>query len=723
MVSLSDGKLSPIFPFGRKPLLCAMPDRKEVILLKNNQGICVDQKGKPSRSEPIEWAEGVSSIIFCRPYVIALESTQVDVRNIHSGLPVQKFSLKNATMLATTRLAERMLIAANHTQVMQFTPVSPSNQVDELVAKGNFEAALQLVKEDLDSKWVSDRKSNLLKIRTQYGYHLYNKREFARALSLFQQTEINPRQVLALFPRVVPTGQCKNVYHPVDHVVPIDTKRDLTEASAALIPYVEHLRNRLSKHPKYYSDLQTSQRTKSSHEMPLPVLVDCTMVLVLLQMDNSTPNRALLSFLCQDSHNVDLSFARGVLKERAKFQELIELLKSRDEHNEALKLLEDFALSFKSKRPMTKDKSLEGPNATIAYLQFLVPLREYQDLVLKFSKWVVKEYPMKGLSIFTVPSSDSNNHDSKKMIPPRLVLKLLRECSGPDIVVAYLEKYLEATNNTNEMLHNQLVFLYLDLIRKASSEAESSGKKTRTRRSVAVTISDKQTNSNPHLMQTNLRNKLIRFLQSSKHYKPQIMLARFPVNELLEERAVLLSRLKEHREALSIYVWRLNQNKQAIRYCAQHFNASSNEKNSKNHDIYLDLMNVFLTPPSDSKEEPQLDAAMNLLGKNFARMNIAKAVEMLPDDLPIDRIYPILKAILSHNKTRTRRNQVTKSLYRIENLRVRSEYIKARSRQIRIDDTTLCTLCHRRIMKSAFVLRPRHEGVVHYMCAEKLTET
>jgi len=87
-------------------------------------------------------------------------------------------------------------------------------------------------------------------------------------------------------------------------------------------------------------------------------------------------------------------------------------------------------------------------------------------------------------------------------------------------------------------------------------------------------------------------------------------------------------------------------------------------------------MHVLLDPssleptPARVQAKPNVEEAVKLIAEHYARMDTSSALDLLPDDLDVKKIFPILKAIFSHNKTRSRRNQVTKSLYRIENLRV-----------------------------------------------------
>jgi hypothetical protein len=57
-----------------------------------------------------------------------------------------------------------------------------------------------------------------------------------------------------------------------------------------------------------------------------------------------------------------------------------------------------------------------------------------------------------------------------------------------------------------------------------------------------------------------LRQKLVSFLDNSAYYTPEKMLSRFPEDDLYEERAILLSKIKQHEHALFLYVYRLGLN-------------------------------------------------------------------------------------------------------------------------------------------------------------------
>jgi len=256
-------------------------------------------------------------------------------------------------------------------------------------------------------------------------------------------------------------------------------------------------------------------------------------------MEEEESSKALLAFLKQETE-CDLDLTEEILTKKGKYKELVAFFKSREEHEKALILLKKLARSRKNNNDTSSrgHRMMQGPDATIEYLQSLVPDREYQDIVIKYAEWVVKDYPQKGLLIFTQQRqhqqqpemrNDSNirkkatnnqggggeqpSNSSSNYIPARLVLKLLKSWCGPDIVVTYLESYLKNTSNKNSALHNELVFLYLDLIRRAKEGKGSSNNKKRS------TNDDnkrrrKNVPSAEHIQV--LRTKLIRFLRESR---------------------------------------------------------------------------------------------------------------------------------------------------------------------------------------------------------------
>lgn len=52
----------------------------------------------------------------------------------------------------------------------------------------------------------------------------------------------------------------------------------------------------------------------------------------------------------------------------------------------------------------------------------------------------------------------------------------------------------------------------------------------------------------------NVRDKLIEFLEKYNYLHPETVLKNFPENDLFEERAIVLGKLKRHEKVLAIHI-------------------------------------------------------------------------------------------------------------------------------------------------------------------------
>ncbi|VDP92237.1 unnamed protein product [Echinostoma caproni] len=80
-----------------------------------------------------------------------------------------------------------------------------------------------------------------------------------------------------------------------------------------------------------------------------------------------------------------------------------------------------------------------------------------------------------------------------------------------------------------------------------------------------------------------LRRRLIRFLQHPDAvYSSNKLLAKFPYDALFEERALLLANLKNHEQALTLWVHVLNDWDQAVSHCVSVYECTMKTANRKN---------------------------------------------------------------------------------------------------------------------------------------------
>jgi hypothetical protein len=184
-----------------------------------------------------------------------------------------------------------------------------------------------------------------------------------------------------------------------------------------------------------------------------------------------------------------------------------------------------------------------------------------------------------------------------------------------------------------------------------------------------------------------MRRKLLAFLDLSQHYHTEKMLSRFPQHVLLQERAILLSRIGRHAQVLDLYAHRLHDPGQALRYC----NTVYNEKVEEASSVYLYLLQVLLQPSHaeavhpDSRADATMsqsasvsndsngtdrasgggvdhvavsDAVFQLLAQYHDRIDPHKALALLPPTVPVALLQPYLEAVLCRNVQSHRSAQV-----------------------------------------------------------------
>lgn len=145
----------------------------------------------------------------------------------------------------------------------------------------------------------------------------------------------------------------------------------------------------------------------------------------------------------------------------------------------------------------------------------------------------------------------------EKLPRPRILDTLLKE--HPDLAIPYLEHIIHNWKEENPLFHNALIHQYREKILKdgmASSE--------HTRRKLALFL-EKVTSFPEMLICLFIRD----LLRQSSQYTAENVLKDFPVNNLIEERALILGRLGKHDQAIALYVRALGDINKAKEYCEQ----------------------------------------------------------------------------------------------------------------------------------------------------------
>ncbi|KXS13868.1 hypothetical protein M427DRAFT_45369 [Gonapodya prolifera JEL478] len=489
-----------------------------------------------------------------------------------------------------------------------------AERVRRLVLDGNFESAIEYV--EVAEGVPDDAKTSLpSRLRLLRAHHMFSVvRDYTTAMTLFQDLDVDPRQVCGLFPAVRTWGESEPSIPPFpedDAPYPHRPREPPPQAYAALVRFLTERRMRTLRSRQDLIRSRASSEFEVQKEISrlerVAVVVDTCLLSVYLAAKSS-----LVRPLMRVENWVDVSVASEWLEHDRRYDELLDLFFGKGMHDRALQFLERLGRDPASR--------LAGPSALVTYLKRLG--ERDLDLVLKASTWALETAPEEGLEHLADLSDD--------------------------LATAYLEHLIYDLGDQTPELHEDLVAEYLADV--PAAEAAIVGKE---------------------LSKSSPRMRLREFLEYSKVYHPEHVIWRFPVDGMYEERAIMLSRMGLHEQALDIFV-----NKLGNRSLAETL-------------VY----------------------------------HCVSAV-LIPDLLPASVAVGLLSSYFDksfHELTRSKRDgQVIRNLSMTERAQVKETLINLQKRRLQMTRVRNCSRCFKRIGTSAFVLYK--EQLFHYACMGIKTE-
>lgn len=690
VIKINDGKRKELFSLGSKqgdPLVSKLTD-SQVILSRDEMSIFMDEDGSPSQKYPLQWTDIPVAVVHDPPYIIAVLPKYVEVRTIQPRLLIQSIELAKPKYIC---IGSGLVYVASNNHCWRLTKLPISVQVNDLVRMKEFELALRLVDENMDTESESEKLQRMQKIKNRHALHLFCQHQFEASMKLFMTLDTDPCHVIGLFPNLLPSDYHKDLTYPES--IPELDGGELETALLALIDYLNEKGYRIKNHSG--NEITTSaigdmNRTITSKQQ-IAQIIDTT----LLKCYIETNDALVASFLRRVDNQCHIEVSARILKSKDKIPELIILYQSKGLHSKALGLLMNQAT-----RPSS---TLYGLERIIEYLQHLGP--NYVSVIFEYAENVIHKDPVDGLRIFTedLPEVES--------LPRDKVLEFLDKNFDSNVKIPYLEHVITHWYETNTDFHNRLVNLYREKVHKLRPEYISS---------LPESEIPKKAGEEPGELGI-YRKKLIKFLETSQNYTPERLLSYFPLDDFYEERAILLGRLGRHEQALAIYVHVLDDQRSAEEYCISHYD--DDKEGSK--DVYLHLLKMYLQPPDPttlgimSKHVPevkaQIEPALHILDKHAVKIDTTKALELLPPSTKISDILNYLENLIEKKAARRRKCMLLRNILYAENALVIKEHMKFSKIKCVITEEKNCRVCKKRIGNSVFARYP-NGVIVHYHC-------
>lgn len=803
--------------YAPKPHITRLRDG-EILLAKDINSLFVNGEGKSLDKKQIPWQQAPESIGYSYPYLLSLQPPAkgtLEVRNPDTLSLLQAVSLPGASILhfppPTVSLAHagKGFYVASERCVWRMGVTDYDAQIDQLVEENQFDEAISILN-ILEDALLPDKLDRLREIKMQKAHALFDQRKYRAALDLFKEVSAPPERVIKLYPAIIagdlavlPTAgadqdDCEVKEHDGG------TTDMATETPVAGSPIKGLVNNFIKQHKKSSSDVasvvsvKTSQKPdlegsetasikiKLTEEGPLEgkdlinavrelngFLVDtrtrlqrfidpvtCKLRDSVINESNGTTNTVLHSLLLSPASATDIEVEEKLLDtaqlvdttlfraymlvqpslagslfripnfcdpnvvnekllESHRYNDLVDFFHGKKLHREALEMLRNYG---ECQEEADAAASLRGPQRTVGYLQNLPA--EMIDLILEFAEWPLRTNPDLGMDIFL---ADTENAET---LPREKVVAFL-ESVDIDLAVRYLEHITSELNDTTPDFHNRLVYAYMqDLIRR----------------------SDRERDSWKALMQRSLS-----FLRSSKQYSVSKALGLIPKNDsaFFEARAIVLSNMGQHKQALEIYVFDIKDFGKAEDYCNQVFMQSESSSDSPTiglgakvkggeimPSLYHTLLSLYLTPPPP--HQPNWPPALELLAKHGSRLPASSTLGLIPATLPVKDLEGYFRGRIRAANSVVNGARVIAGMRKSEVVKAQADLLlgdeevydpttglrkglsiggsgSGRNRHVVISEVRVCGVCHKRLGRSVVSALPDNT-VVHYGCSKRGTQ-
>lgn len=346
----------------------------------------------------------------------------------------------------------------------------------------------------------------------------------------------------------------------------------------------------------------------------------------------------------------------------------------------------------------------------------------------------MRQTPDDGLKIFT----DDCMLEPEYALPRERVLEFLERIDS-DLVLQYLDYCIFNWSETSTKFHDTLINKYRERIRTLMAEYQLQMHQQRNANTIEILDDENDiTSDNNHTAREyilklepagqepgelgQLRRKLMSLLEDSDHYTTETLPTYLLHDGLFDERAIVMGKTGNHREALIIYVHILNDLQRAEEYCLRQYYkpTDSHRTTENNRNVFLLLFEQCLKTQVEHKSidnkhyqraisqnrsiieklEPNIQIAIGILARHSTRINLLRAIELLPATLPLCALNTILLCSMQHITSNKNSLQILQQLLHAQRLRVNKVRIEMEQATVTlVTSNDICKVCMKRIGK------------------------
>lgn len=654
-LNYNNGHCQDLFPYPseqKRPIVKRISRQEFLLAGPGGLGMFATVAGISQRA-PVRWSENVIGAAVSFPYVLALDEEFVTVHSILDQQQKQSLPFKEGIILQDF---EGRVIVATSNGVYVLIPLPLERQIQDLLSNQRVEEALVLAKGARHN--IPKEKFQVMyrRILQQAGFIQFAQLQFLEAKELFRSSHLDIRELISLYPLLLPSSSAFIRAHP-----PLHEYADLNQLTRGDQEKVAKCKRFLMS---YLSEIRSTEVANGYQED-----VDTALLKLYAEADHES----LLDLLVSDN-SCEVSDSAAWLEKHKKYFALGLLYHYNKQDAAAVQVwvgivngeLEDHT------RPDLYE-----------YIVDFLTFSKDQQLVWQYADWVLQKSEQDGVQIFTKRALEEHLQDV--FCPDKIVSYL---CKYRKALLIYLEHLVMAKNIQKEKYHTHLAVLYLEEILRLKS-VESSDQ---------TELED-------------LRQRFQNLLQQSDLYRVLFLIDKIKGTDMHMERAILHGKLEEHDQALNILVHHLKDFAAAENYCM--WNSRGRDISYRKRLFQL-LLSSYLTP--STSDNSLTVAAVDLLNNHPTEFDASSVLRLLPENWSVQLLFPFLAGAMREHVHALRMSQVAIGLAKAENIIYKKEKLNMREKPVILSEKKFCHACRKPFHEPVFVRNPNGH-IVHTHCA------
>eukprot|EP00079_Xenopus_tropicalis_P013183 XP_002941202.1 PREDICTED: transforming growth factor-beta receptor-associated protein 1 [Xenopus tropicalis] len=656
-LNYNTGHCQDLFPYPsdqKKPIVKWISRQEFLLAGPSGLGMFATVAGITQRA-PVRWSDNVIGAAISFPYVLALDEEFITVHSMLDQQKKQTLPFKEGIILQDF---EGRVIVASCNGVYVLIPLPLEKQIQDLLSSQRVEEALALAKGARRN--IPKEKFQVMyrRILQQAGFIQFAKLQFLEAKELFRSSQLDIRELISLYPLMLPSSSSFIRTHP-----PLHEYADLNQLTRGDQEKVNKCKRFLMT---YLSEIRSTEVANGYQED-----VDTA----LLKLYAEANHESLLDLLVSEN-SCEVSDSASWLEKHKKYFALGLLYHYNKQDAAALQIW------VKIINGDLEDST--RPDLFEYVVDFLTFSRD-QHLVWQYADWVLQKSEQVGVRIFTKRSPEEYTQNG--FCPDKIVSYL---CKYHKALLLFLEHLVLEKMLQKEKYHTHLAVLYVEEVQRLNAM------------------------DSPDIEQVEMqRGRLQNLLRQSDLYRVHLLIDKIKGTDLHMERAILHGKLEEHGQALDILVHHLKNFAAAENYCV--WNSEGRDTPYRQHLFQL-LLSSYLT--FASHDNSFLVAAVDLLNNHPAEFDAASVLRLLPENWSVQLLSPFLAGAMREHVHALRMSQITIGLAKAENVVYKQEKLNLREKPIVLSDKKYCSVCRNPFQEPVFVRYPSGQ-IVHTHCATK----